>query len=135
MKDVQKFTQACLVLPDGRFILQRRTKDAPHAAGLLGFFGGWVESNETPDSCVIREIKEETSLDVLVQNIKFYKDYILPGTKDYHGKRHFYLYKIPVITAEFEVYEGDGAEIYTLDELKSREDLISSTYHAVHFVL
>ena len=58
MSDLQKFTLILFKLPDGRVILQRRTKDAPYGAGLLGIFGGWVESNETPWECLLREIEE-----------------------------------------------------------------------------
>ena len=57
MDTIQKFTLILFKLPDGRVVLQRRTKDAPYGAGLLGIFGGWVEEGETTDECLIREIK------------------------------------------------------------------------------
>ena len=132
MKEIQKFTQACFMLPNGKYVLQRRTKDAPHSAGMLGFFGGWVDKDESPDDCIKREISEERSLEINKLKISLVKDYVIPGTKEFINERHFFLYKVPISDFTFKVYEGDGAESYTLEELKLRNDLISSTYYAIH---
>lgn len=123
---MQKLTLVLFTLPDGKIILQRRTKDAPYGAGLLGIFGGWVEDGETPDKCLIREIKEETSLDVGALEINQLADFVIPAGKDFDIDRHFYLYEATVSGLDFEVYEGYGAEAYSLSEIKEREDLTAS---------
>lgn len=129
MSDLQKLTLILFRLPDGRIILQRRTKDAPYGAGLLGIFGGWVESNETPWECLLREIEEETSLAARVLKPKLIKDFIIKATDDFNRDRHFYLYEASVDDMNFNVYEGDGAEAYTLDEINQRSDLtVSARY-------
>lgn len=135
MKEIQKFTVILFRLPEDKYVLQRRTKDAPRGAGMLGFFGGWVEKGESPDECVKRELEEETSLDNTMVKLKPTGDFILPASEHFPDDRHFYMYDAVVDNLHFDVYEGDGAEAYTLDELRSRNDLISSAVHIVNNVL
>lgn len=130
MDDVQKFTIILFKLPDGRVVLQRRTKDAPYGAGMLGIFGGWVEEGETVDECLIREIKEETSLDTDALNIRPITDFVIPSSNDFNKDRHFYLYEGDVENLDFSVYEGDGAEAFTVHEAISRPDLLVSARYA-----
>jgi tRNA(Arg) A34 adenosine deaminase TadA len=124
--EIQKFTLILFRLPDGKIILQRRTKDAPYAPGKLGIFGGWVEEGETVDECLIREIKEETSLNTDELQIKPITDFIIPAGADFDRDRHFYLYETDVKDMDFDVYEGDRAEAFSLEEIKNRTDLTGS---------
>ena len=48
-----------IVDAEGRLLLQRRTDDAPRAAGMLGLFGGGRESAECLDETLLRELQEE----------------------------------------------------------------------------
>lgn len=55
---------ACvLVDTDGRVLITQRPAGKP-MAGLWEFPGGKMESGETPESCLIRELDEELGLDV-----------------------------------------------------------------------
>ena len=55
---------ACaLVDPDGRVLIAQRPQ-GKSMAGLWEFPGGKVEPGETPEATVIRELKEELSIDV-----------------------------------------------------------------------
>lgn len=132
---MQKFTLILFKLPDGRCILQRRTKDAPYGAGLLGIFGGWVEGGETVEQCLLREITEETSLDVRALQPKLLTDFVIKAGEDFSKDRHFYLYEANVPNLDFEVYEGDGAEAFQLDELVQRDDLTGSAQYALNHIL
>lgn len=112
-----------LKLPDGRLVLQRRTSDAPVAAGKLGFFGGHIEAGETPEQCVRRELAEETSLDVDSLAIIPKVEFQLPASVNYAQDRHFHIFESTIPQDDFEVYEGVWAESYTTEELLQRDDV------------
>lgn len=135
MPEMQKFTLILFKLPDGRIALQRRTQDAPYGASLLGIFGGWVEPNETVDECLIREIKEETSLNIMELQPRPIGDFVIRAGGDFDQDRHFYLYEASIDNMNFDVFEGDGAEAFTLDEIKQRKDLTGSAQHTFKEVL
>lgn len=51
----------CAILRDtrGRYLLEQRPTNKPHAGGLLVCFGGKREPNESPEACIGRELLEE----------------------------------------------------------------------------
>lgn len=64
MKDLIKVTAAILE-KDGRIIIaQRKSKD--HLAGKWEFPGGKIETGETPEECLARELNEEFNITVSV---------------------------------------------------------------------
>jgi 8-oxo-dGTP pyrophosphatase MutT (NUDIX family) len=129
MEAIPQFASIHLVLPDGRAVLQRRTPDARFGAGLLGTFGGGVEVGETSRQCIEREVGEETSLELSDIGIEFAADFVMPPSDAFPQGRHFHLFRGRVENLGFAVYEGVGAEAYAMDELASREDLVSSARH------
>ncbi|QWC00637.1 NUDIX hydrolase [Mycoplasmatota bacterium] len=53
--------------------------------------GGRIEKNESPEDCVVREVKEETGLDVIIENpTVLIKEYYEDST----WNSHFFLCKI-----------------------------------------
>ncbi len=54
---------AALVDVDGRVLIAQRP-EGKHMAGLWEFPGGKVRDGETPEQALIRELKEELSIDV-----------------------------------------------------------------------
>ncbi len=54
---------AALVDRDGRLLIQQRPEGKP-MAGLWEFPGGKLESGETPEHALIRELSEELAIDV-----------------------------------------------------------------------
>ena len=52
-----------LIVRDGRILFQRRTDN-----GRWGLIGGLVEMNETYSQAALREIREETGLEVKLEN-------------------------------------------------------------------
>ena len=63
-KVILVFAGGCLFDDCGRVLLQRRGD-----SGKWGFPGGAVELGETPEETAVRELKEETGLDVEVESL------------------------------------------------------------------
>lgn len=121
-----------LQLPDGKFVFQRRTNDAPVNAGLLGFFGGHIEDGETSDEAVRRELSEETSLDVDKLTFIHKEDFIV----DREGEPvQYYLYGVAISDLNFEVYEGKCAEALNPREALKRNDLSSSVKYVLEKIV
>lgn len=118
-----------LILPDGKVVLQRRDNKAEIASNKLALFGGHVEAGEPPDAAMWRELGEETSLDVASLDIRQVDE--LELTSQDGTVSHFYTYMTDIPSADFEVYEGSGAEVYTTNEALARDDIVPSVRHAL----
>lgn len=108
-----------LVRSDGAFILQVRD-DKPGIAnpGMVSSFGGRIEDGETPKQAAIREINEETNLQLTEADLKMYRRCI--KTKKEHGEDwevHYFVAQ-GISDEDLEVYEGSG---YTV--IHNREEL------------
>jgi 8-oxo-dGTP pyrophosphatase MutT (NUDIX family) len=108
------------ITEDGKVVLQRRSQDAPNSAGRLGLFGGHIEGKESARQALKREIQEETSLKPTMRPKKI-------------AEQHWY--KLNIKDASFKVYEGDGAETFTIQEALSRNDLTYSARYALERLL
>jgi len=127
-----QITHALLVLKDGRFVFQRRTKDAKVNPGMLGFFGGHIEKGETPVEALKRELREETSLNVKKLAITPIAGYgISNDILNANDDRNFHLFRVEIPNSKFEVYEGDAAEAYSREEALARSDLLKSVRYAL----
>ena len=56
---------AAVIERDGAFLLTRRLKGT-HLAGTWEFPGGKCEPDETPEACLVREIREELAADAAI---------------------------------------------------------------------
>lgn len=125
---------ALLILPDKRLILQRRSTDAPVAPGMLGFFGGHIEDNESPDEAIVRELAEEISLPVALDSMKRRGSYLLPEPISMGSTITFHVYEAVVPTMEFDIFEGEAAEAYAAEEVMQRNDVSRSTQYVIEKV-
>ena len=57
---------AAIIIKSGRVLIGRR-RPGKHLAGYWEFPGGKMESGETPESCLKREIFEEMGLEIEVK--------------------------------------------------------------------
>jgi 8-oxo-dGTP diphosphatase len=82
-KPVALVVAAALIDPDGRVLIARRP---PHKvmAGLWEFPGGKIEPGETPETALIRELREELGITVK-------PDCLAPYTFASHAYEHFHL--------------------------------------------
>jgi len=62
---------AAILIHNGKFLIARRKTTIRHA-GKWEFPGGKVEIGETPEQCLVREIKEEFNIHIAVE--KFFCD-------------------------------------------------------------
>lgn len=111
---------ALLTLPDGRFVMQRRSGSMAFAPLKLGFFGAKVEEGESPAQAALRALALKTTLDTSVLQTEVIADTIM------HGEDvHLFVVKIPIETVDFTTREGH-AQVHTLDDLRNRIDLTPS---------
>lgn len=109
-----------LTLPDGRLVFQRRTEDAPTSPGLLGFFGGHLEEGEKAYDGAKRELGEETSIKNTTGLALWGRFTTISPEGD---PRKVHVYGLAVTTADFDIYEGAGVEVYALKEVLARDDV------------
>lgn len=60
---------AVLINPQGKVLLAQRP-EGKRLAGKWEFAGGKVEDGETPESAIIRELREELGIDILVDDLE-----------------------------------------------------------------
>lgn len=72
-KEVQKSGFGCgiIIKKDDKYLMGKRSMNCDSGQGLFGFPGGKIEIGETPVEAAIRELKEETNLDVKEENLIF----------------------------------------------------------------
>ena len=69
-----ELTNMCLIYDDDRILVEEK-KGTNHDGGLV-FPGGHIEPGESLKDSVIREMKEETGLDIIDPKLCGYKDWI-----------------------------------------------------------
>jgi hypothetical protein len=118
-------------------IFQRRDGKAPTSPYRLAWFGGHIDRDIdiSPLAAIVRELGEETSLDVERQvTINEMSRHRVPA--EYSSSKEavkVYLFRtaIKLENANFEVLEGSGAERFTNEELLQRNDVAMT----VRFIL
>ncbi len=115
-----EIASVALVLPDGRLVFQRRDGNTKVSPNKVGFFGGKIEQGETPLEAIVREIGEETSLSVTPEQFTKVATYE-------SSEKRYHMFKMDIKDVDFEVYEGIGFEVYTLEQIMKRTD----TTHAL----
>ena len=114
------------IFRDGRVLIVRRAR--PPAHGLYTLPGGGVELGETLEEAVIREVREETSLDVEPVALAGYRQAI---TRDAAGgvERHFVILPFAArwiageVALNEELAEAQWREPSALSDLKTTEGL------------
>lgn len=104
-----------LIVPinsEGKIYIQDRRG---HKKPDWGYFGGGIEGNETPLETVIRESREELTINLQEKDLM----YLGISETDWDGKKIIrYMYLYPTKQKEFDVREGRGGYWMTLDEVR-----------------
>ncbi len=92
-----RLTTLCYIEHDHRYLmLNRNKKDHDENEGKWIGVGGHLEENESPEECVLREIREETGLEVTALRLRGIITFILPDW----GNELTFLYTAKTDTAE-----------------------------------
>lgn len=62
--------KSVLVNPEGKILVLRRSKTDPHAPGRVDFPGGGVDEGEELLAAAVREIQEETGIEVAAADLQ-----------------------------------------------------------------
>ncbi len=109
-----RVTSAVLVVQDGKYLLAERNKE--NYSGYWVIPGGGIEFGETIEEAAIREIKEETNLDVVLIKKIGYKEAI-NVSGNYHSIIFFHLAK-PKHTDIKAKDDVSSAKFFTIEEIR-----------------
>ena len=127
------FTVGACIISDGKILLMYHTK-----LNTWLFPGGHIEPNETPDSAIKREVKEETGLDLtlvtfseLNQSPEEIEKLALPFHANLHSvgdHYHYCSYYLGTVDNFHFVknYESKDLQWLNIEEIKNLENLLPS---------
>lgn len=105
---ILNFSGACITNEKGEILLQKRSDKEE----LWGLPGGAVEIGESIDEAVIREVKEETGLNVTVEHlIGVYSKYFATYPNGDKAQSICYLFKCNIVSGDLKV---DNEETFDL---------------------
>ena len=100
------------ILEEGNKIMIARRAHGKHLAGHWEFPGGKIEPQETPESCLSRELKEEFEIEASIEN------YIGESIFEYPDKTIKLLaYTGEIISGEMKLNDHDKIEWIHLEEI------------------
>ena len=131
---IKKEIAICAIYDDKlNLLFQLRSRDAPILPGYLGFFGGGIEINETPDIAIQREIKEE--IEYIGQFI-FYKIRYAKIGNWYKEKSHVFINNFKGNKEDIVINEGEKALWLNLNQLsKSNYKIMYHDYNLVEEII
>lgn len=111
-------TGAILRSSEGRYFFQKRDEHAPVCPSRIAPFGGGIEAGESDLACIVRELREELSLEVDENNlihIDYFESDNTPGV-------YLSLFLLDsVVFEDMVLHEGEGIASLTLKEALENE--------------
>lgn len=116
---MKKISKVILLNPEGKILLQLRDnkKDIPFP-NQWSLFGGLVDEGETPEDCVLREIREE--LGIVLGKI----DLVLVRIRDECGQDvedNIFVSEVIVDDAQLELAEGADMKWFSTYEIQATD--------------
>lgn len=100
------------IILKGNLILAARRKVGLHLGGFWEFPGGKVELGESPENCLVRELREEFSIETAIVN------YVGENLHSYDDKTiRLIAYQVKHICGEFLLTDHDDIKWLKIDEL------------------
>lgn len=117
MTEKFKVTPAvCVLLQKNGKVLLHRRYNTGYADGLYDLPSGHIDQGELPTVAAIRELKEETGVDVHIEDLKF----ITTLYKDSHNPYVYFLFAARTWTGEPRIMEPhacDDMQWFSFDEM------------------
>ncbi len=108
---MQKVT-AAVIVRDGKILIAKRKK-GDHQGGKWEFPGGKVESGETPEQCLRRELLEELGIETIIG------DFICSSKFDYsHLSVELLAYHVSYVSGDFKGDDHDEIKWVPPEELE-----------------
>ncbi|MCR5060366.1 MAG: 8-oxo-dGTP diphosphatase [Saccharofermentans sp.] len=118
-----ELTVLCLIEDDSRILLQNRVKDSWRGYTLPG---GHVEEGESFVDAVIREVREETGLEIIRPQMVGIKDFPIDNGKD-EGRYIVVLFKANEFTGD--IRSSEEGEISWVDRSKLNNLDVVEDFH------
>jgi len=96
-----------------RILLQDR-RNMSKVGEEWGFFGGEIKNTETPEECLLREIKEELNFDL--KDFKYIGEYKAPISENTILDLFVFISPLKNKLSKFKQDEGRDMKLFTLDE-------------------
>lgn len=102
-------------------------KRSPHqrAGGKFAFFGGHLSPEEKPEDGMIREIREELTLDVTSLPYQWLGEFSFEREEEQRNKYVWYLKTEPDFDSKIVVTEGESGQWFSQTDLSQSENLLS----------
>ena len=100
--------------------LERRSKTAERLPDFYGFWGGGIEIGETPEQALIREVKEEMSIDL--KGYKFFREFKFTISISYL----YYLLVDDNFETTIKLTEAQYGKFFTEEGIVAEEKLIEN---------
>ncbi len=112
-----QLTTLCYIEQDGKYLMLHRTKKKNDLSSNLWLgIGGHFELGESPEECILREVKEESGLTLI--------NYRLRGIVTFSdGNVYEYMFLFDASKYEGELIECDEGELVWVEKEKVLEEL------------
>ena len=108
-----KLTTLCYIEKDGKYLMLHRTKkenDQSHDKWLG--IGGRFEEDESPDECILREVKEEAGVKLLKYKFRG----IITFVSDIYETEYMHLFTATEYEGEIKLNDCDEGELMWIDK-------------------
>ena len=127
-KGLWRRTVSCWIMNEkGEILLQKRTPSKRRNPNKWAKTGGQVDSKETPEEAIFREVKEELGIEIPKEQIK-----VVNIRKSEKGKRFAYnfLFVVNYKLEDYTLQKEEVSEVryYTIEELEVAKKINDSNY-------